>query len=402
MNKSKRIVPASRTAKVTYAVRDVVLLADEVAATGKAMTYLNIGDPNLYDFAPPAHVIDAVLAAMQDNRCGYSPSSGIASARDAIAADAAARGIDDIRDVFVTTGASEAIDLCIGSLLEVGDNILMPSPCYPLYRATVNKYGGKERFYRLDESNQWLPDLDDLQAGIDDRTRAIVLINPNNPTGAVIGEDVLRELVALAGEHNLVLFMDEIYDKLLLDDAQHISLASLTTEVPVITFGGISKSYLAPGFRLGWGIASGPADVLADYLEAINKLLRARLSANHPAQFAIAPALTGDQSHLDVVRTKLRRRRDLTMDMLTAIDGITCVRPGAAFYAFPKLDITQPDTEFVNGLIRQEGVVVVPGSGFGQDEGTQHIRVVYLADEATLEDAYRKIDRFMTKFRRQD
>ncbi len=400
MKETKRIQPSSRTSRIAYAVRDVVLLAERAAAAGKEITYLNIGDPNLYDFAPPAHLVDAVSYAMRANQCGYSPSSGIPVARDAIRADAEARGIRNIEDVFITTGASEAIDLCIGALLEPGDNLLLPSPCYPLYRATVNKYDGEERFYRLDESNQWLPDLDDLRRKITDRTRGIVLINPNNPTGAVIGEDVLRELIDIAAEHNLVLFMDEIYDKLVLTDEAHVSLASLTTEVPVITFGGISKNYLAPGFRLGWGVASGPAEVLADYLEAINKLLRARLSANHPAQFAIAPAITGDQSHLDVVRDKLRRRRDLTIDMLTAIEGVTCVRPKAAFYAFPKLDISQPDSQFVAGLIREEGVVVVPGSGFGQDEGTQHIRVVYLADEATLEDAYRRIDRFMTAFRR--
>ncbi len=401
MNNPKRIQPASRTAKVAYAVRDVVLLAEQAAAAGKDVTYLNIGDPNLYDFAPPTHLVDAVTYAMRANQCGYSPSSGIPVARDAIQAEAAANGIENIQDIFITTGASEAIDVCIGSLLEPGDNLLLPSPCYPLYRATVNKYSGEERHYRLDESNGWLPDLDDLRSKITDRTRGIVLINPNNPTGAVIGEDVLRELIAIAAEHDLVLFMDEIYDKLLLDDQAHVSLASLTTDIPVITFGGISKSYLAPGFRLGWGIASGPAEVLADYLEAINKLLRARLSANHPAQFAIAPALTGDQGHLDVAREKLRRRRDLTLEMLTAIEGITCVRPGAAFYAFPKLDISRPDAEFVAGLIREEGVVVVPGSGFGQDEGTQHMRVVYLADEATLTEAYRRIDRYMTAFRRQ-
>jgi alanine-synthesizing transaminase len=400
MTQHRSIRPASRTANITYAVRDVIVLAQQVAAEGMDMIYLNIGDPNVHGFSPPAGLIDNVSEAMLSNRFGYSPSSGVPEAVSAIERDARAKGITDIQDVFVTTGASEAIDLAIAALIEPGDNILTPQPGYPLYQATITKYVGEVRPYRLDESNRWLPDLGDMRAKIDDRTRAIVLINPGNPTGSVIGADMLREIVAIASEHNLLLLVDEIYDKLLLDGRTHVAAGALAGDVPVVTFGGISKSHQVPGLRIGWGVISGPQDVVADYIEAINKFLRARLSANHPAQYAVPNALADDGlTHLPGVIEKLTRRRDLTVEMLNAIDGIECVVPEAAFYAFPKLDINRPDSEFAVELLRETGVVVVPGSGFGQDEGTAHFRVVYLAPEDRLEEAYRRIDQFMQKFR---
>ena len=398
MANAVRIVPASRTANIAYAVRDVVLLAQEVAATGKEMLYLNIGDPNLFDFATPPHIIDAVAEAMRANHCGYAPSSGVASARQAIRAEADRKGIKAVQDVFVTTGASEAIDLCLTALLEPGQNVLTPVPGYPFYTAMLTKLQARENFYYLDESNGWQPDVDDIAAKIDDDTRAIVVINPNNPTGSLAGRDTLQAIVDLAAERNLVIFADDIYDKLLLDGAEFVPLASLSDEVPVVTFNGLSKAYLAPGFRLGWGIVSGPADVLGDYIEAINKMLRARLSANHPEQWAIAAALEGDHSHLTEMIAKLTRRRDLTVEMLNAIDNVSCISPGGAFYAFAKLHTDRPDTEFAAELVRQTGVVVVPGSGFGQAPGTQHFRVVFLPDETILEDAYRRIDAFTAAF----
>jgi alanine-synthesizing transaminase len=401
MTTSRRIKPASRTANITYAVRDVVTLARQVAADGMDMIYLNIGDPNVHGFSPPAGLIDDVSEAMLSNRFGYSPSSGVPEAVAAIEAEARTKGISAIQDVFITTGGSEAIDLAIAALIEPGDNILTPQPGYPLYQATITKYVGEVNPYRLDEANAWQPDVADMRARINDRTRAIVLINPGNPTGTVVSTEILKEIIALADEHNLLLLVDEIYDKLLLDGRQHVSVAALAGDVPVVTFGGISKSHQVPGLRIGWGIVSGPEEAVTDYIEAINKFLRARLSANHPAQCAVPGALTeGGLSHLPGVIEKLTRRRDLTVDMLNAIDGIDCVTPEAAFYAFPKLDIARPDSEFATELLRATGVVVVPGSGFGQDEGTAHFRVVYLATEDRLEDAYRRIDQFMKGFRR--
>ena len=373
----KKIIPSHRTEKITYAVRDIVLLADEAARQGREMLYLNIGDPNKFDFQTAPHIVEAVSRAMRDNYNGYAPSSGIEEGRQAIINCARSKGIDRIRDVFVTTGASEAIDICLTALVNPGENVLIPSPGYPLYSAIINKLSGEPRPYYLNEDDNWQPDIEDIASRIDEKTRAIVIINPNNPTGAVYREEVLRGIIALALEHNLVIFSDEIYDSLILDDISHISTASLNGDLPVITFNGLSKNYLAPGFRIGWGIVSGPEDELRDYVEAINKLLRARLCANHPIQWAIKVALEGDQDQLIEVRQKLRRRRDITVEMLNAIDGITCVRPEGAFYAFPRLHIDGSDDEFVRGLIRETGWLLYPAPVLGSVRGP-NISVWYI------------------------
>ncbi len=401
MADARRVIPASRTDNIKYAVRDVVVLAEQIAATGKEMTYLNIGDPNLYDFATPPHIIAAAHQAMLAGHCGYAPSTGLAAARQAIIDQALRNGIEAIQDVFVTNGASEAIDLCLSALLEPGQNVLTPVPGYPFYTATLAKLKAKENFYYLDEANGWQPDVADMAAKINDETRAIVVINPNNPTGSLASRQTLQAIVDLAAERNLIILADDIYDKLLFDGEEFVPIASLTDEVPVITFNGLSKSYIAPGFRIGWGAVSGPERVLDDYVEAVNKMLRARLSANHPEQYAIPAALEGDQSHIAEMIAKLTKRRDLTVDMLNAIDNISCVAPGGAFYAFAKLHTDKNDTEFAAGLLRETGVVVVPGSGFGQVPGTQHFRVVFLPDEATLACAYGQISEFMAKFCKQ-
>ncbi|MBU0756146.1 MAG: aminotransferase class I/II-fold pyridoxal phosphate-dependent enzyme, partial [Planctomycetes bacterium] len=238
----------------------------------------------------------------------------------------------------------------------------------------------------------------DIAQKIDAKTRAIVLINPNNPTGSVCNEETLRALVDLALKHDLVLFADEIYDKLLFDGNKHISIASLNPDVPVITFNGLSKSYLVPGFRIGWGVVSGEPERMEGYIEAINKLLRARLCANHPEQYAIKPALEGSQDHIQEMMVRLKRRRDLTHEMLNDIDGISCEKPGGAFYAFPRLEIKETDDHFVQGLIRETGVVVVPGSGFGQVPGTKHFRVVFLPPEDVLERSFQRIKKFFTNY----
>lgn len=396
--KLKKITPAERTNNITYAVRDIVVLADKVAKTGKEMLFLNIGDPNLFDFSPPRHMIEATYHAMLKNYNGYSPSSGIKDAREAIAREAERKKITNIQDIFVTTGASEAIDICLTALVNSGENVLTPTPGYPLYTAIQSKLQNIENPYYLDENNDWQPDIEDIKSKINEKTRAIILINPNNPTGTNWSEQTLRQIIELALKHNLVIFSDEIYDKLLFEGQKHISIASLNKDVPVITFGGLSKNYIVPGFRIGWGIVSGDEKILRDYIEAINKLLRARLSANHPEQYAIPAALDGDQSHLIEVNKKLTRRRDITVQMLNEIPGISCVKPEGAFYAFPRLHMNQPDSHFVAELISETGVVVVPGSGFGQKPNTQHFRVVFLPPENVLEKAYKKIREFTERY----
>lgn len=395
---SSKITPAKRTENITYAVRDIVVLANEVAKTGKEMLYLNIGDPNLFDFEPPKHLVEATYQAMLKNKNGYSPSSGIKEAVDAIRKEGNRKGIENILDIFVTTGASEAIDICLTALVNEGENVLTPTPGYPLYTAIQSKLQAYENPYYLDEENNWQPDINDIKKKINDKTKAIVLINPNNPTGSLYSTEILEEIVKLALEHNLVIFADEIYDKLLFDGKKHVAIASLNKEVSCITFGGLSKNYFVPGFRIGWGIISGRDENLREYIEAINKILRARLSANHPEQYGLVAALEKDQSHLDVAMAKLTKRRDLTFEMLNAIPGISCVKPEGAFYAFPKLDMKKPDIDFVQGLIKETGVVVVHGSGFGQLPGTQHIRVVFLPNEEILTKAYNNIGEFYKKF----
>lgn len=394
------IKPAVRTEKITYAVRDIIVLANEVAKTGKEMLYLNIGDPNLYDFEPPRHMVDATYNAMLKNKNGYSPSSGIKEAVEAIEKEAERKGIKNIHDVFVTTGASEAIELAVTALVNQGENILTPTPGYPLYTAISSKLMAYENPYYLNEANGWQPDIEDIKSKINDKTKGIIIINPNNPTGSNSDYDTLKELVDLAVEKNLVIFADEIYDKLLFDGKQHVSIASINPDAPVITFGGLSKNYMVPGFRIGWGVVSGQKEMLKDYIEAINKMLRARLSANHPEQYGIKPALQDDQSHLTIAMEKLHRRRDMTYEMLNSVEGISCVKPEGAFYAFPKIELNkQNDNHFVAELIKETGVVVVPGTGFGQVPGTNHMRVVFLPQDEVLEKAYKNIVEFYQKYR---
>src|SRR5712671_3297672 len=268
------IAPAARLENVRYAIRDLACIADEVARQGHKILPLNIGDPLNFDFQTPAHMIEAVYKAMRDGKNGYSSSSGIPPALEAIRAEAARKGITNVQDVFVTSGVSETVDICLAALLNPGDNLLTPCPDYPLYSAVLAKLGVGLNAYYLSEEDGWQPDLDDLKKEITPRTRGIVLINPNNPTGSVCTRKMLEQIADLARDHNLVIFADEIYDKLIMDDDQHISLASVAPDVAVVTFGGLSKNYLAPGWRIGWGILSGDAAVVNPYVEGVNKLLR--------------------------------------------------------------------------------------------------------------------------------
>ena len=395
LTQSREITAASRLENVRYAIRDLACVADEVVKQGHKILPLNIGDPLNFDFQTPAHLIEAVHKAMLDGKNGYAPSSGIKPALEAIRGEAARKGITNIQDVFVTSGVSESVDVCLTALLNPGEDVLTPCPDYPLYSAVLAKLDIGLNTYYLNEEDGWQPDLDDIKRKITSRTRGIVLINPNNPTGSVCTRRMLEDVAELARRHNLVIFADEIYDKLIMDEDQHISLAAVAPDVPVVTFGGLSKNYLAPGWRIGWGIISGDAAVVKPYVEGVNKLLRARLCANHPEQYAIQPALEGSQDHLIEVKKKLRSRRDLTVEWCNSTPRVSCVSPRGAFYAYPKLDIPEGDDVFVKELLLQKHVLVVHGSGFGQKPGTKHFRIVFLPDEKTLTSAYAGIAEFI-------
>ena len=396
-----REVPAAqRLDNVRYAIRDLASVADEVRKQGHKVLSLNVGDPNIFDFQTPPHLIETVYRAMRDNRNGYAPSPGIPEALESIRNEAARKGITTVQDVFVTSGASEAVDICLTALVNPGETILTPSPDYPLYSAVLCKLGIPVVAYDLNEDDAWQPDLIDVQRKINARTRAIVLINPNNPTGALCSRRMLERLAELARRNSLVIFADEIYDKLILDDGgkgEQISIASVAPDVPVVTFGGLSKNYLCPGWRIGWGIVSGDANAVKPYVEGIHRLLRARLCANHPEQYAIQAALDGSQDHLVETRAKLRARRDLTVQWCNSTPRMSCVSPRGAFYAFPSVEINEGDDVFVKELCRQKYVLVVHGSGFGQKPGSRHFRIVFLPDEPTLTKAYQSITEFMAE-----
>jgi len=394
----KKIIPARRTNEIKYAIRDIIVLANQVAKSGKAMLYLNIGDPNAYDHLTPSHIIEASYKAMLENKNGYAPSSGIPTAIESIKRDAQRKGITNILDVFVTTGASEAIEICLTALLNPGENFLMPTPGYPLYTAVQSKLELEPNPYYLDESNGWQPDIDDIKSKINPKTRAIVIINPNNPTGAVCTKEILEQIIELALEHNLLIISDEIYDKLLFDGNKHIAIASLNKEVSCVTFSGLSKNYIAPGFRIGWGVASGKQELMEDFLEATNKILRARVCANHPLQYAIPIALDGSQKHIEEMNKMLMKRRDLVLNIIQDIPGISCVKPGGAFYMFPAIDVPD-DWQFSIELMKATGVVIVPGTGFGQRPGTNHFRIVILPDEEVLTKSFSLIKDFYLKYK---
>jgi alanine-synthesizing transaminase len=391
----REILAATRLERVRYAIRDLAVLAEEFARQGKEILPLNIGDPLAFDFRTPPHLIEAVINAMRDGKDGYAPSLGVPEALEAVRAEAERKGIRNIRSVFITQGVSEAVDLCLNALVNPGENVLTPSPEYPLYSAVLAKLGAQPNSYQLDEDSGWEPDLDYLAGRIFTATRAIVVINPNNPTGAVYSRRTLETIVELARQHNLLIISDEIYDKLILDGEPHTSIASLAPDVPVVTLNGLSKAYLAPGWRVGWAVVSGDAAAVKPYVEGVHKLLRARLSANHPEQYALRPALEGPQDHLVEVIRKLRARRDLTLQWCDRTPRVSCARPRGAFYAFPRLDIPSSDEDFVKQLLTEKQVLVVHGSGFGEAPGTRHFRLVFLPDEQTLSRAFGSIGAFL-------
>lgn len=388
------VAPAKRTENIRYAIRDIATLGDKLVREGKSVIPLNIGDPLAFDFETPPHLIEAVARAMRDGKNGYAPSLGVTEAIEAIRASASREGIRGIQTAFVTYGVSEGADLCLTGLVNAGESVLVPCPEYPLYSAILTKLSVESSYYRLDESHDWAPDLESVEAAVTPRTRAIVVINPNNPTGAVCSRETLEGVAEIARRHRLVIFADEIYDHLILDGEPHVTLAALAPDLPVVTFKGLSKVYLAPGWRVGWAVVSGPEDALRDYVAALHQLVRARLSGNNPMQYAIRPALEGPQDHLASVVRKLKSRRDVTVEWARATPRISCVPPRAAFYAFPKVDVPVSDEEFVRRLLVEKLVMVVHGSGFGA-YAAGHFRIVTLADEATLQRAYQAIAEFL-------
>lgn len=391
------ILVSSRVQKVKYAVRNVARAAHELEKKGRKLLYLNIGDPGKYDFPTPPHILDACRDALYAQQNYYAFSSGVQEAREAIARSVRVQKISvSPEQVVITTGVSEGIDIVMQILLNPGENILMPLPNYPLYEAVAHKIGAEPHFYSLDEENGWEPDIDDVRTKITPKTRAILLINPNNPTGGVYRRKTVKALVDVAAEHNLPILSDEIYDHLLFDGEVHIPTASVTCDVPVITFNGLSKNYLAPGWRVGW-MTLNNIQPTSTFAAAVNNLVDARLCSPTPPQFAIKAALEGPQNHVKGMVRKMQERGGIIFKWLNEIDGLSCVKPRGAFYAFPRIEKKKypTDEQFVLELMKQQGVVVVHGSGFGQKAGTQHFRIVFLPPPDVLHRALDKVEKFM-------
>ena len=394
------IAPSTAAANVRYAIREVTVMARKLEQEGRRVLYLNIGDPNVYDFDLVDEAKEATIWALNHRKCGYAPSEGLPEALKAIESDAANRQhISNIIGSFIGNGASECIDLALTALVNPGDNILLPSPTYPVYANVLTRLNIEARYYRLDESRGWAPDIDHMASLINSRTRAVVVINPNNPTGAIYKKDILIQIIELAKKHNLLILNDEVYERMTLDEEDaHVSMASLDNEACIMTFNGMSKAYLGPGIRIGWAVLSGPKNRLEAYFETILRMLRARLCASHPFQWAIKPCLEGQQKHLPEVIGKLRRRRDICMQKIAEIPGLSCVSPRGTFYAFVRVNGIQNDAAWCKELLQETGVVVVPGSGFGMhDPHAGYFRIVFLPDEQTLTEAFDKIAEFVKK-----
>ncbi len=401
MSSTTSIPVASRVHNFTYAIRNIVAEAKAVERKGMKVDYLNIGDPIPFGFKTPQALVEVVARAMADGANNYVPSPGIAPAREAVAREWTGRGFPVHPDrVLITAGTSEGIELALTALANPGDGVLVPLPTYPLYTAVLAKIGANARYYRTDPSRGWLPDLDHLQSLVDDRTRVLVLIDPNNPTGAVYPEAVRRQLLDLADRHGLVILADEVYGDLSYDGAVP-PLGSLEPDGPIVAFSSLSKAYLAPGWRTGW-LAVGRSPRLDDLLAAMKKLADGRLCSNGPTQHAIAPALLGDRSHQMTFRAELRARAELTTRAFNAMPGVSCVAPTAAFYAMPKVTLPpgRTDEDYIVGLLRATGVLCVYGSGFGMRPEDGFFRVVFLASPAELARIYARIAEFTQEFLR--
>ncbi|OQS42664.1 pyridoxal phosphate-dependent aminotransferase [Chromobacterium haemolyticum] len=399
---------SQKLANVCYDIRGPVLEhAKKMEDEGHRIIKLNIGNPAPFGFFAPDEIIEDVIVNLP-SASGYSDSKGLFAARKAIMHYAQQKQLPNVGmdDIIVGNGVSELIVMAMQALLDNGDEVLVPAPDYPLWTAGVSLAGGKAVHYLCDEEQGWFPSIDDIRAKITPSTRAIVVINPNNPTGAVYPPGLLKQIVEVARQHQLIIYADEIYDKVLYDEVKHTSIASLAPDLFVVTFNGLSKNYRACGYRAGWMILSGEKKHAKDYIEGLNMLASMRLCANVPAQFAIQTALGGYQSIDDLVAPggRLARQRDLAHKLLTDIPGVSCVKPQGALYLFPKLDPKVypigDDQQFILELLQEEKVLLVQGSGFNWI-APDHFRVVFLPNSDDLVEAIGRIARFLENYRKR-
>ena len=402
------ILKSAKLANVCYDIRGPVMQrAKQMEEDGHRIIKLNIGNLAPFGFEPPDEIVHDMIVNLPA-AAAYCDSKGLFSARKAVMHYTQQKGIKDVQldDIYIGNGASELIVMAMNALLNVGDEVLVPAPDYPLWTAAVSLSGGTPRHYLCDEGAGWIPDLADIRAKITPNTRAIVIINPNNPTGALYPDDLLKEIIEIARQNDLIIYADEIYDKVLYDGVKHTSIASLAEDVLFITFNGLSKNYRSCGFRAGWMIVSGEKRHARDYIEGLTMLASMRLCANVPAQNGIQTALGGYQSINDLVGEggRLKRQRDLAYDMITAIPGVTCHKPQAALYLFPRLDPKiypiVNDQEFVLELLQEEKVLLVQGTGFNWPY-PDHFRIVFLPHEDDLKEAFGRVARFLENFRKR-
>ena len=393
---------------VLYDIRGPVLdHANRLEDEGHKIIKLNIGNPGAFGFDAPDEIYRDVIHNLREAQ-GYCHSKGLFAARKAIMQRYQVEGVRgvDVEDIILGNGVSELIVMAMQALLNTGDELLIPSPDYPLWTAAVSLSGGKPVHYRCDETNDWQPDLEDIKSKVNANTRGIVVINPNNPTGAVYSEETLQKIVDIAREHKLVIFADEIYDRILYDDAQHTPLARLATDVLCVTFNGLSKTYRMAGFRSGWMMLSGAKEQAKSYIEGLEMLASMRLCANVPAMLAVQTALGGYQSINDLILPggRLKEQRDLAYDLITAIPGVSCVKPRAAMYLFPRLDPDiypiEDDQKMVLQLLKEEHMLLVQGTAFNWAD-KQHFRIVFLADRDQRIEAIGRFSRFLERLRAQ-
>ncbi|MDR3300160.1 MAG: pyridoxal phosphate-dependent aminotransferase [Candidatus Accumulibacter sp.] len=404
----KPVRKSTKLANVCYDIRGPVLQqAKRMEEEGQKIIKLNIGNLAPFGFDAPEEIQLDIIRNLP-NAAGYSDSKGIVAAREAILRCTRLKKIKGVtlEDIYLGNGASELIVMSMNALLNAGDEVLVPAPDYPLWTAAVSLSGGTPRHYLCDEGSGWLPDMDDIRRKITPRTKALVIINPNNPTGALYPESLLLEVIAVAREHELILYADEMYDKVLYDGAQHTALASLSEDVLIVSFNGLSKGYRACGYRAGWMVISGDRRDARDYIDGIETLASMRLCPNVPGQYGIQAALDGCRSIDDLVAPtgRLCRQRDLAHALVTAIPGVSCVKPKASLYMFPRLDpaiypITD-DQAFIAELLREERVLLVQGTGFNWPN-PDHFRLVFLPHEDQLREAIARLARFLENYRKR-
>jgi len=391
---------SSRVDGFDYAIRNVVAEAKRVEAGGRTVRYLNIGDPVQFGFQPPPRLVEAVERAMRDGHNGYVPSAGIGQARDAVAAEYTERGMPVEPDrIVITEGTSEGIELALSALVDPGDEVLLPVPTYPLYTAVATKIGARAVFYPTDPAQGWSPDVDRLRDLVTGRTRVLVLIDPNNPTGSVYSESTRRQLLDLADRAGLTILADEVYGDLAFDGPTP-RLGALAPDAAIISFSSLSKAWLAPGWRTGW-LVVGRTPRLDGVLAGIQKMADGRLCSSGPMQYAVAPALGGDRGHQREFVRALRERADRTVARLTGVDGLRITAPRAAFYAMPQVDLPPgvTDRDFTLALLREAGLLTVHGSGFGLPADAGFLRLVFLAPPDELDGIYDTLTAFVARFR---